>query len=147
MNWRETLRTGLDAVRAHRLRSVLTMVGILIGIAAVILTVGFGEGASAQIRAQISSLGTNLLIITPGSATSAGGVNGPLGSSTTQPTISSSPVHLTMAYDQHWEEGTPGSIAGQSWFEETLDKRMTTLDPARTIVAPSLATVSPGFWD
>ncbi len=83
MNWRETLRTGLDAVRAHRLRSVLTMVGILIGIAAVILTVGFGEGASAQIRAQISSLGTNLLIITPGSATSAGGVNGPLGSATT----------------------------------------------------------------
>jgi len=83
VNWRETLRTGLDAVRAHRLRSVLTMVGILIGIAAVILTVGFGEGASAQIRAQISSLGTNLLIITPGSATSAGGVNGPLGSATT----------------------------------------------------------------
>jgi putative ABC transport system permease protein len=49
----------------------------------VILTVGLGEGASAQIRAQINSLGTNLLIITPGSATSAGGVNGPLGSATT----------------------------------------------------------------
>jgi putative ABC transport system permease protein len=49
----------------------------------VILTVGLGEGASAQIRAQINSLGTNLLIITPGSATSAGGVNGPQGSATT----------------------------------------------------------------
>ncbi len=83
MNWRETLRTGLEAVRAHRLRSALTMLGILIGIAAVILTVGFGEGASAQIRAQINSLGTNLLIITPGSATSSGGVNSPLGSATT----------------------------------------------------------------
>ena len=83
MNWRETLRTGLEAIRAHRLRSGLTMLGILIGIAAVILTVGLGEGASAQIRAQINSLGTNLLIITPGSATSAGGVNGPLGSATT----------------------------------------------------------------
>jgi len=59
------------------------MLGILIGIAAVILTVGFGEGASAQIRAQINALGTNLLIITPGSATSSGGVNGPLGSATT----------------------------------------------------------------
>src|SRR6266568_855743 len=59
------------------------MLGILIGIAAVILTVGFGEGASAQIRAQINSLGTNLLIITPGSATSSGGVNSPLGSATT----------------------------------------------------------------
>jgi putative ABC transport system permease protein len=42
------------------------MLGILIGIAAVILTVGLGEGASAQIRAQINSLGTNLLIITRG---------------------------------------------------------------------------------
>jgi putative ABC transport system permease protein len=83
VNWRETLRTGLEAIRAHRLRSGLTMLGILIGIAAVILTVGLGEGASAQIRAQINSLGTNLLIITPGSATSSGGVNGPLGSATT----------------------------------------------------------------
>jgi putative ABC transport system permease protein len=83
VNWRETLRTGLEAVRSHRLRSILTMLGILIGIAAVILTVGFGEGASAQIRAQINALGTNLLIITPGSATSSGGVNGGLGSATT----------------------------------------------------------------
>ena len=83
MNWRETLRTGLEAVRSHRLRSALTMLGILIGIAAVILTVGFGEGASTQIRNQINSLGTNLLIITPGSTTSSGGVNGGLGSATT----------------------------------------------------------------
>jgi putative ABC transport system permease protein len=83
MSWRETVATGLEAVRSHRLRSALTMLGILIGIAAVILTVGFGEGASTQIRDQINSLGTNLLIITPGSATSSGGVNGPLGSATT----------------------------------------------------------------
>jgi putative ABC transport system permease protein len=83
VNWRETLRTGLEAVRSHRLRSALTMLGILIGIAAVILTVGFGEGASAQIRAQINSLGTNLLIITPGSAASSGGAVSPLGSATT----------------------------------------------------------------
>ena len=65
MSWAQTLRTGLEAVRSHRLRSALTMLGILIGIAAVILTVGFGEGASSQIRAQINALGTNLLIITP----------------------------------------------------------------------------------
>ncbi len=42
---------------------------------------------------------------------------------------------LLMAYDQHWEDGPPGSIAGQSWFEVTLDKRMETLDPERTIIA------------
>jgi peptidoglycan-N-acetylglucosamine deacetylase len=42
---------------------------------------------------------------------------------------------LLMGYDEHWEEGAAGSIAGQSWFEETLDKRMQTLDPDRTIIA------------
>ena len=57
MSWLETLRTGLEAVRAHRLRSVLTMLGILIGIAAVILTVGLGQGAQAEVRDQISSAG------------------------------------------------------------------------------------------
>jgi putative ABC transport system permease protein len=65
VSWLQTLRTGLEGIRSHRLRSALTTLSILIGIAAVILTVGFGEGASAQIRAQISSLGTNLLIIGP----------------------------------------------------------------------------------
>ena len=42
---------------------------------------------------------------------------------------------LLMGYDEHWEEGKPGSIASQSWFEKTLDKRMRDLDPARTIIA------------
>jgi cellulose synthase/poly-beta-1,6-N-acetylglucosamine synthase-like glycosyltransferase/peptidoglycan/xylan/chitin deacetylase (PgdA/CDA1 family) len=42
---------------------------------------------------------------------------------------------LLMGYDQHWEEGRAGSIAGQSWFENILDKRMKDLDPERTIIA------------
>jgi peptidoglycan-N-acetylglucosamine deacetylase len=42
---------------------------------------------------------------------------------------------LLMGYDQHEEEGAAGSIAGQSWFEETLDKRMKDLDPDHTIIA------------
>ena len=42
---------------------------------------------------------------------------------------------VLMAYDQHWDGGAPGSIAGQDWYERTLDKRMKTLDPDRTIVA------------
>ncbi len=49
MTWPETLRTGLEAIRTHRLRSALTMLGILIGIAAVILTVGLGQGAQQQV--------------------------------------------------------------------------------------------------
>ncbi len=83
MSWLETLRTGLSAVRSHRLRSILTMVGVLIGIAAVILTVGLGEGAQAQVKSQINSLGSNLLIVAPGSTTSTSGVRGGFGSAST----------------------------------------------------------------
>ncbi|MGO8839994.1 MAG: polysaccharide deacetylase family protein [Methyloceanibacter sp.] len=42
---------------------------------------------------------------------------------------------LLMGYDQHWDDSAAGSIAGQDWFEDTLDKRMKELDPERTIVA------------
>lgn len=83
MSWLETLRTGFDAVRSHRLRSGLTVLGILIGIAAVILTVGLGEGAQAQVTSEISALGTNLLTVTPGSSTSSTGIRGGLGSAST----------------------------------------------------------------
>ena len=55
------------------------MLGILIGIAAVILTVGLGQGAPAQVGDQINALGSNLLIVSPGSATSTGGVRGGFG--------------------------------------------------------------------
>lgn len=82
MSWADTLRTGLEAIRTHRLRSGLTMLGILIGIAAVILTVGLGIGAQREVTAQVQALGTNLLIVSPGSTTS-GGVRGGFGSAST----------------------------------------------------------------
>ena len=83
MTWLETLRTAYDALRTRRLRSALTMLGILIGIAAVMLTVGLGQGAQKQVTDQINRLGSNLLIVTPGSSTSASGVRGGRGSATT----------------------------------------------------------------
>ncbi len=83
MKFLETLRTGWDSIRSHRLRSGLTMLGILIGIAAVILTVGLGLGSQRQVGAQISSLGSNLLIVSPGSATTTGGIRGGFGSAST----------------------------------------------------------------
>ncbi|MHB8449329.1 MAG: ABC transporter permease [Mycobacteriales bacterium] len=78
----ETLRSALEAVASHRSRSILTVLGILIGIAAVILTVGLGEGSQARVKAAVSALGSNLLVVTPGSITS-GGVRGGLGSAST----------------------------------------------------------------
>ena len=83
MSWLETLRTGFNGVRSHRLRSALTVLGILIGIAGVIIAVGLGEGASAQVTSEINSLGSNVLTITPGSSTSSSGIREALGSAST----------------------------------------------------------------
>ena len=83
MSWLETLRTGLNGIRTHRLRSGLTVLGILIGIAAVILTVGLGEGAQAQVSSEITALGTNLLTVSPGSSTSVSGIRGGFGTAST----------------------------------------------------------------
>jgi len=83
MTWLDTLATSLEAMRTHRMRSALTVLGILIGIAAVILTVGLGIGAQQQVTAQVEALGTNLLIISPGSTTSTTGLRGGFGSAST----------------------------------------------------------------
>jgi len=76
MGWAETARTALEALNARRLRSALTMLGILIGIAAVMLTVGLGQGAQAAITQQINSLGSNLIIVSPGSTSGFAGFRG-----------------------------------------------------------------------
>ncbi|GAA2234566.1 ABC transporter permease [Herbiconiux moechotypicola] len=83
MNWTETLGTSWAAVRSHGLRSLLTVLGILIGIAAVIMTVGLGLGTQKDVSEQISSLGSNLLIVSPGSSTDSSGVRGGFGTGST----------------------------------------------------------------
>jgi putative ABC transport system permease protein len=70
--WFMTFRIALRALARNKLRSFLTMLGIIIGVGAVIAMVAIGEGAKATIRAQIASLGTNVLIILPGTATQGG---------------------------------------------------------------------------
>ncbi|HEY2831660.1 MAG TPA: ABC transporter permease [Sporichthyaceae bacterium] len=80
---RDTTRTALEAIRSHRMRSCLTMIGILIGIAAVTVTVGLGQGAQKQVRDSIDALGSNLLIVSPGSSTTSTGFRGGRGSATT----------------------------------------------------------------
>jgi putative ABC transport system permease protein len=83
MTWRDTFLTAMEAVRTHRLRSALTTLGILIGITAVVLTVGMGQGAKADVQAQINELGTNVLVVSPGSNTDSSGLRGGFGSSST----------------------------------------------------------------
>ena len=60
------LRVALRAVTAHKMRSFLTMLGVVIGVAAVISLVAVGTGAQAQVVSQFQALGSNLLVVTPG---------------------------------------------------------------------------------
>ncbi|TIU34105.1 MAG: ABC transporter permease, partial [Mesorhizobium sp.] len=62
-----SVRTALRSLRAHHLRSTLTMLGIVIGVAAVVVMIAVGIGARDRIAAQIRSLGANLIVVTPGS--------------------------------------------------------------------------------
>ncbi len=72
MNLMESVRIALRSLAANKLRSSLTMLGIIIGVAAVIALMGVGRGASAAIDSQINSMGTNLLFVSPGSTSSSG---------------------------------------------------------------------------
>ncbi len=76
------LKTAIRAIRRNILRSFLTMLGIIVGISAVIVGVSMGAGAKAEVDKQIASMGNNLLIIFSGNM-SRGGVRGGFGSSPT----------------------------------------------------------------
>jgi putative ABC transport system permease protein len=72
--------SAAGAIRSHLMRSLLTILGIIVGIASVVLTVGLGLGTQKDVSEQIASLGSNLLIVSPGSATDSEGVRGGFGS-------------------------------------------------------------------
>ena len=80
MHFTNTLRVALRALRRNTLRSLLTALGMIIGVAAVITMVSIGSGAKAQVEAQVASLGQNLITVMPGSY-SSGGMRGGFGSS------------------------------------------------------------------
>src|SRR4026207_1449876 len=72
MNLWMTLRIALRALGRNKLRSGLTMLGIIIGVGAVIAMVSIGQGAQASVQEQIASVGTNLLFVSAGSANTGG---------------------------------------------------------------------------
>ena len=125
MSYGETLRSALEAIRSHRLRSLLTMLGILIGIAAVILTVGLGKGAQQNVRDQISKLGSNLLIVSPGSTTSTSGIRSGRGSASTLTTadaitLSDKSVAPDIAHVAPVSSGSESLIAGSNNWTTTV---------------------------
>ncbi|MEA2721134.1 MAG: putative transport system permease protein [Candidatus Eremiobacteraeota bacterium] len=78
----QTLRLALQALVRNRSRSLLTMLGVVIGVAAVIVTVAIGTGAKTSVANQINGLGSNLVIVIPGSTQTSGARTGNGGAST-----------------------------------------------------------------
>ncbi|MBX5481598.1 MAG: ABC transporter permease [Myxococcaceae bacterium] len=89
MNPLQTFRIALRALQRNKMRSFLTTLGIMIGVAAVIAMVAIGEGAKKRVEDAFSSMGTSLLIVMPGSSQS-GGARGGFGS---QPTLTWDDLH------------------------------------------------------
>ncbi|OGL44723.1 MAG: multidrug ABC transporter substrate-binding protein [Candidatus Schekmanbacteria bacterium RBG_16_38_10] len=86
INIPSTIKISLRALRVNKMRSALTMLGIIIGVSAVIAMLAVGAGANQKIAEQVASLGSNLLMVVPGTTTS-GGVRTGMGS---QPTLTMS---------------------------------------------------------
>jgi putative ABC transport system permease protein len=134
INITSTLKISLRALRVNKMRSALTMLGVVIGVGAVIAMLAVGTGASRQIAEQISSIGSNLIMVVPG-ATSAGGVR--FGSGT-QSTLSLddaeaiqkecsgvlyvAPVHNGTAQvvysSQNWATGITGTTANMLFVRD-----------------------------
>ena len=85
MTFAATLRLALQALVRNKIRSLLTMLGIVIGVAAVIVTVAIGVGARISVQSSIDSLGSNLIVVQPGSVTQTGARSGFGGASTLTP--------------------------------------------------------------
>ena len=72
MNWLAAFRTAWRALAANTLRSILTMLGIIIGVAAVITMIAVGNGATERVQAQMKGLGSNIMLVLPGFVSQAG---------------------------------------------------------------------------
>ena len=72
MKSRTLIRVAVKSIFKNKMRTLLTMLGIIIGVGAVIVMVAIGLGAQSQIQQQIQNLGTNMLVVTPGSSSSGG---------------------------------------------------------------------------
>ncbi|MDY7076155.1 MAG: ABC transporter permease [Chloroflexota bacterium] len=79
----ENVRVALGGLLVNKMRSALTMLGVIIGVGAVIALMSIGEGAQASITEEITSIGTNLIFVSPGAANRGGPVQNAAGSATT----------------------------------------------------------------
>ncbi|HOS04029.1 MAG TPA: ABC transporter permease, partial [Candidatus Hydrogenedentes bacterium] len=72
MNALELLRVALDSIAQNKVRSALTMLGVIIGVMSVIQLISLGEGAQTYVEKEFAGMGSNLLLITPGKQETSG---------------------------------------------------------------------------
>ena len=118
MELRAIIQIALRALARNKMRSILTMLGIVIGVAAVIAMVAIGQGAQQQVQAQISSMGSNLVFVSSGSV-NRGGIR--MGGGATK-TLVDSDVQAILRECQACAAAAPGSASssqvvyeGQNW--------------------------------
>ena len=121
----EIISVALGALRANKLRSLLTMLGIVIGVAAVIAMAGLGSGAQSAVKERIASLGTTLLTITPGQQRGMGVV------------ISDQNTKLTMDDAKAIEDRAPNVTAVQPEMNRNLQITWQNKNGSSSVVATS----------
>lgn len=119
MNLKEVIRVALRALARNKMRTILTMLGIIIGVGAVICTVAIGEGASTQVQQQIQALGTNMIMVFAGSV-NTNGVR--MGSEATK-TLTADDAEAILAHVQNVVAVSPIAFASvqvvngnQNWY-------------------------------
>ncbi|MDE3168529.1 MAG: ABC transporter permease, partial [Acidobacteriota bacterium] len=119
MNPREVIRVALRALARNKMRTILTMLGIIIGVGAVICTVAIGEGAGEQVQKQIQALGTNMVMVFAGSV-NTGGVR--MGSQATK-TLTADDAYAILAHVPDIVAVSPTTFSSvqvvngnQNWF-------------------------------
>ncbi|MCS7337109.1 MAG: ABC transporter permease [Verrucomicrobiae bacterium] len=118
-----TIRIALRALRRNKLRTALTMLGIIIGVAAVIAMVGIGQGAKAQVESQIASMGQNVILIFSGSVTRSG-IHTGWGSAGTLTVEDAEAIRReipgVIAVSPEVRSGSQIAAGNQNWFTQVL---------------------------
>ncbi len=132
INIPSTIRISLRALRVNKMRSALTMLGIIIGVGAVITMLAVGTGARQRIGEQMASMGSNLIMVLPGS-TSAGGVRMGAG---TQPTLSMGDAEAMLKECPSIEEVAPvlGGVAQVIYGNQNWSTSITGTTPGMLLV-------------
>jgi len=109
----ETLRTSRDSLLTNKGRAFLTMLGVIIGVAAVIILISLGEGTRKYITKQLGDLGTNILIVVPGKTSKEGGMH--MGTSAVRK-MTYQDARLIERRSRHIQNAIP-VIVGTSWIK------------------------------